>query len=154
VRLLSITMHPRVLDDLGLPAALKHLAREMKRNGEIEFHVDAPASTPMLAREHASVLYRVAQEAVVNAVRHGGPSSVWIRLDVEGGDATLEVSDDGSGFDSTVVSRDAAGLGIFSMRERAALVGGSFELTSRPGAGTRVRATVPSTSPAISSGRP
>jgi signal transduction histidine kinase len=143
VRLLSITVHPRVLDDLGLPAALNHLARESGRTCGLQIDVDAPPAAPTLPTDRASVLYRVAQEAVANALRHGKPSTVCIRLEVGDRDARLEVTDDGAGFDMDSTARNAPGLGIFSMRERVSLVGGTFELTSRPGAGTRVRASVP-----------
>ena len=143
VRLLSITVHPRVLDDLGLPAALKHLAREASRRAGVEVQVEAPPAAVTIPRDHASVLYRVAQEAVANALRHGNPRNVRIRLDVGEEMGTVEVIDDGTGFDAISTGRNAQGLGIFSMRERAALVDGSFELASRPGSGTRVRASVP-----------
>ena len=152
VRLLSITVHPRVLDDLGLPAALNHLARESGLRAGLEVGVEAPPAAPTLPRDRASVLYRVAQEAVANALRHGAPSRVRIRLDVAEHAAMLEVTDDGSGFNAAATAHDAPGLGIFSMRERAALVGGSFELVSRPGDGTRVRVTVPIVHSAASQG--
>ena len=152
VRLLSITVHPRVLDDLGLPAALSHLARESGRHTGIEIEVDAPSSALTLPPERASVLYRVAQEALANALRHGHPSSVRIRLEVGDRDATLEVTDDGSGFDAGATARNASGLGIFSMRERAALVDGTFDISSVPGAGTRVRVSIPIVLVAASSG--
>ena len=132
VRLLAITVHPRVLDDLGLPAALHHLAREAGRRAGVAIEVEAPPLAPRLTHDRASVLYRVAQEAVANAVRHGNPSRVLIRLEMAADAAVLEVTDDGRGFDAGATTRDAPGLGIFSMRERAALVGGSFELASRP----------------------
>lgn len=152
VRLLSTTVHPRVLDDLGLPAALNHLARESGRRSGIGIGVDAPAAAPMLPRDRASVLYRVAQEAVANSLRHGSPTVVRIRLAIDDRSATLEVTDDGSGFDAQTTARNAPGLGIFSMRERAALVDGTFELVSRPGAGTRVSVSVPIVVTAGSSG--
>ena len=69
-------------------------------------------------------------------------ASVEICLQVDGRTATVEVTDDGDGFEPTE-KRDSFGLGIFSMRERVALVDGVFELVSGPGMGTRVRATVP-----------
>jgi len=152
VRLLSLTVHPRVLDDLGLPAALTHLARDAGRSSGLEIVVEAPAAAPDLQPERASVLYRVAQEAVSNALRHAAPSNVQVRLHLGDGIATVEVLDDGTGFDVVDMARKTGGLGIFSMRERTALAGGVFDLTSRLGAGTRVRASVPIASPPISSG--
>jgi signal transduction histidine kinase len=92
---------------------------------------------------HASVLYRVAQEAVNNALRHGRPNSIVLRAGVTGGVARLEVEDDGSGFVVAEAERKRPGMGLFTMRERAALVGGALEVHSEPGRGTRVVATVP-----------
>lgn len=154
VRLLSITVHPRVLDDLGLPAALNHLARETGRHSGLEVEVEAPPAASGLPRDRASVLYRVAQEAVANALRHGKPASVKIRLEMRPTEATLEVADDGLGFDPEETGRNTTGLGIFSMRERAALVNGTLELASQPGSGTRVRASVPIVPSAASPGQP
>ena len=90
-----------------------------------------------------SVLYRVAQEAVNNALRHAAPRSVSLRVIVQGGVARLEVVDDGSGFDATDAERRRPGMGLFTMRERTALVGGALEIHSKPGAGTRIVATGP-----------
>jgi signal transduction histidine kinase len=143
VRGLSHTVHPRVLDDLGLPAALRNLAREMEWRADVPIGVDVPLITRTLPRATASVLYRIAQEALSNALKHASPSTVEVSLRVDEREATIEVTDDGSGFEPANVSRDGRGLGIFSMRERVALVDGAFDLTSGPGMGTRVRATVP-----------
>ena len=143
VRLLSLAVHPRVLDDLGLPAALSHLAREAGNNSDVQIDVNGPHEARNLPADRASVLYRVAQEAVANALRHGAPTAIGVRLHLSVDSATLEVNDDGTGFDPLVAARVGQGLGIFSMRERVALVGGTFELVSRPGSGTTVRASVP-----------
>jgi signal transduction histidine kinase len=142
VRLLSQTVHPRVLDDLGLPAALRHLGREIERRAGILIEVDAATTSP-LPSQIESTLYRVAQEGIANALRHGAPTEVRVRLAVDDRSATVEIRDNGAGFDAATAASNGAGLGIFSMRERVALVDGSFELVSRPGAGTCVRATIP-----------
>ena len=78
--------------------------------------------------------------AISNAVRHAAAKTIEVRLTLEGEAATLEIVDDGDGFDASHVG---GGLGIFSMRERVTLVDGTFSLVSRPGKGTRIRATVP-----------
>jgi signal transduction histidine kinase len=152
VRLLSLTVHPRVLDDLGLPAALSNLAREAGRGSDVQIDVEGPLEARTLPSEGASVLYRVAQEAVANALRHGAPTGILVRLHLDADSATVEVSDDGTGFDAGSVARIGPGLGIFSMRERVALIGGTFELVSRPGSGTRVRASVPVALTAVAQG--
>lgn len=146
VRLLSHTVHPRVLDDLGLAAALKKLGREVGEASTLEVEVvttdarDVPATT-------AAVLYRVAQAAVHNVVKHAGARHLELRLTVpvsEGGRrAILEVSDDGAGFDVADAERRRPGMGLFTMRERVALAGGRFDIESAPGKGTRIIASVP-----------
>ena len=143
VRLLAHTVHPRVLDDLGLVAALQKLAREASRGTGIDVDVDAPLRAADLPKRVASVLYRVAQESVRNATRHAAPQRVGIVLRVADSEARLEVHDDGTGFDLADAQRRRPGMGLFTMRERVALVDGTFELHTTPGSGTTVLASVP-----------
>lgn len=139
VRTLSETLHPRVLDDLGLAPALQHLARKTTERGVATTADTAGADAPIPAHV-ASVLYDVAREAVANAARHAAPAHVEVHLTTEQGRARLDVRDDGHGMD--VGEAERGGFGLFSMRERVALVNGTFELESKPGDGTRVVATV------------
>jgi signal transduction histidine kinase len=154
VRLLAHTMHPRVLDDLGLVAALRRLARETTSHvtahgdaaGEKELLVDVVAREgcdDVITPAAASVLYRVAQEAVQNARRHAAPEHIEIRVWMDGDTAMLEVTDDGAGFDPEAARPSQGGIGLFTMRERIALVDGGLRITSRPGGGTSVVASVP-----------
>ena len=143
VRTLSHTVHPRVLDDLGLSAALRNLGREIERRSGIPIEVEAIPRSDQLSPDVEATLYRVAQEALSNAVRHGDPTAVRLRFETEDGVAALEITDDGAGFDAGAAARNGDGLGIFSMRERLALVNGVLELVSQPGKGTRLRASVP-----------
>lgn len=142
LRTLAHVMHPRALHDLGLPHALNTLARETSSVATpVETDVELPPARLPIAVE--SVLYRVAQEAVSNALRHGAPTRVRVTLRVDGATATLVVEDDGRGFATEGPTRARDGVGLFTMRERVGLVEGALEITSRPGAGTRVRAAVP-----------
>jgi signal transduction histidine kinase len=141
VRLLSHTVHPRILDDLGLPAALEWLARRAREQDALEVRFEYRGEG-QLAPDHAAVLYRVAQEAIRNAVRHARAVEVVIRLTLHGRLATLEVHDDGTGFDVALAEHRRPGMGLFSMRERVALVNGSFAVESGLGRGTCVRAEV------------
>jgi signal transduction histidine kinase len=143
VRSLSHTMHPRVLDDLGLAAALEWLARQTNTQELLDVRVVAPAEDPPLAPPLAAALYRVAQEAIRNATRHGEARNVEVRLRREGASAVLEVSDDGCGFDVKRAEERRPGMGLFSMRERVGLVNGRLTVSSAPGRGTRIVATVP-----------
>ncbi len=154
IRMLAHTMHPRVLDDLGLVAALKRLARETTdhsanyattgQDGAIAVDVVAmEGSDEALSPPVKSVLYRVAQEAMQNARRHGSPKHVAIRLEVTAESVTLKITDDGRGFDPAAKQREQTGIGLFTMRERVALVDGEFHVSSRPGGGTSVVASIP-----------
>lgn len=142
VRTLSHSVHPRVLDDLGLVAALEHLGRRTREQSHLAVWVssDEQVATPAPV---ASVLYRVAQGAVGNAVRHAQATELHVRVRVEGKKATMEISDNGVGFDVDAAERGRNGMGLFIMRERLGLVNGELEVTSTPGRGTSVRATVP-----------
>ena len=143
VRLLAHTVHPRVLDDLGLVAALQLLARESMERGSSLVEYTGPVKVESLDPACASALYRVAQEAVGNAMRHAQASTISIRLNVTDGSAALEILDDGIGFVPADVEQRRPGMGLFTMRERAALVGGSLSIQSEAGRGTGVVATVP-----------
>lgn len=142
VRLLAHTVHPRVLDDLGLVAALRKLAREGADAGELEIEVVSTGDNTVPPTP-AAVLYRVAQAAVHNVLRHAAARRAELRLSMVNGEARLEVVDDGRGFDAAAAERRRPGMGLFTMRERVSLVGGHFEVSSSPGAGTRITATVP-----------
>ena len=145
VRLLSHTMHPRVLDDLGLVAGLRYLARTVSEATgtpvTVEIAEGAEAKLEQLQPEASSVLYRVAQEALQNAIRHAAAHEIVIRAGATDARASIEVRDDGRGFDPTANGR--SGIGMLTMRERVSLVDGEFALQSSPGAGTVVRARVP-----------
>ncbi|MCY7380183.1 MAG: sensor histidine kinase [Gemmatimonadaceae bacterium] len=145
VRSLSHTRHPRILDDLGLPAALEWLGRQTRSQTALDVQVCVDLSEPAIPAPVASVLYRVAQEALRNAVRHADAHVVELRLRHESSAAVLEVIDDGLGFDVTSAEERRPGMGLFSMRERVALVNGRLVVTSGRGRGTRVVATVPLT---------
>jgi signal transduction histidine kinase len=143
VRLLAHTVHPRVLDDLGLVAALQLLARESRERSDVSVTYAGPPRVEALDPSCASALYRVGQEAVGNSIRHGRATSVSIRLQENSGDLGLEITDDGIGFAPAEVERRRPGMGLFTMRERVSLVGGRLTVHSSSGEGTRIVATVP-----------
>ena len=143
VRSLSHTMHPRVLDDLGLVAALEWLARQASAQEPIDVRVAAIEFDPPIPAPVAAALYRVAQEALRNASRHGNATQVDVRLRREGSSAVLEIEDDGRGFDVALAEQRRPGMGLFSMRERMGLVNGRLVVNSTPRLGTRIVATVP-----------
>jgi len=143
VRALSHSVHPSVLDDLGLDAALRRLAREASHGTGVDIDVNAESGPEPLPRNVGGVLYRVAQEAVRNAIRHAAPKRIRINLLRGPATITLEVHDDGRGFDLAAAERRRSGMGLLSMRERTALIDGTVEIKTTAGGGTTVVATVP-----------
>jgi signal transduction histidine kinase len=144
VRALSHAMHPRVLDDLGLGAALEQLARRVREQDgpEIVITSDCPADRAP-SKALASVLYRVAQEALNNAVKHAQARRIEIRFECDGDRLRLTVADDGIGFDRASVEALRRGMGLFVMQERVSLVDGVLQILTAPGRGTEVRAALP-----------
>ena len=143
VRLLSHTVHPRVLDDLGLVPALRKLARDSSTGTGIDVDVESNTDGTVIPHPVAAVLYRVAQEAVRNAVRHAAPRRVRVVLHQQDDTATLDVLDDGKGFDLAEAEKRRPGMGLLSMRERVSLVDGDLVIRTAPGGGTAISATVP-----------
>ena len=151
VRLLSQTVHPRILDDLGIAAALDWLARRTREQYGTDATVELPAALDgrRISRPAASVLYYVAQEATTNALRHARPSRIRIALELGDGIARLQVADDGTGFDECDARNRRPGMGLFAMTERVALADGTLDIDSAPGCGTRITATIPTTRHAV-----
>ena len=142
-RRLSHLLRPRVLDDLGLVPALKWLARtvsewagfavDFEHQGVGEERLDPDAET---------LLFRVAQEALNNAVKHSDAAGAALRLERSGERLSLAVRDRGRGFDPAGTA-GAAGSGLAGMRDRVELFGGRLAIDSAPGRGTEVRAELP-----------
>jgi two-component system, NarL family, sensor kinase len=138
-------LHPPVLDDLGLAASLESLARSIPR---LEVHAEArPCELPAHV---ATAVYRIAQEALQNVVKHAGARTARLRLLAHGDTITLEVEDDGQGFAAAghpdqTSQAGPTGYGLPGMRERAELLGGTLEVKSYPGQGTLLRLRFPAT---------
>ena len=147
VRTLAQTVHPRVLDDLGLVAALRKLGRDASHGTGIDVDVNAPAAAGQLPHATAAVLYRVAQEATRNAIRHAQPRHVHITIELDEKVVSLEVRDDGKGFNLAAAEQEKHGMGLMTMRERLALVDGWLEVRTAEKGGTSVIASIPLVSP-------
>lgn len=143
VRSMAHTMYPRVLDDLGLGAALEWLAGRTQDATGIAVRVEHDVAETSVPPTAAAVLYRVAQEGLRNAVVHSGATEIVLRVEADRRTASIEVTDNGRGFDTEAADRRRGGMGLFAMHERAALVDGTVEIYSVPGRGTRVTASVP-----------
>jgi signal transduction histidine kinase len=144
LRRLSQSVYSAVLDDLGLAAALKRLARDAANGNAIDFDVDADIGLGRLPRQVEGALFRVAQEAVYNATRHASPRRVQIHLRRDRPQVVMQIHDDGKGFRAAPTMGLPGSRGLASMRERLALIDGSLTIDSAPNAGTTVTATVPS----------
>jgi two-component system, NarL family, sensor histidine kinase UhpB len=141
---LARQLRPTALDDHGLVAALRTHVREFDRRGPARTSFWADPRLGELSPDAQVVVYRVAQEALMNASRHSGASRVEVSLEPCDSRVRLQVADNGSGF---AFAEEGKGLGLDGMRERALLVGGALEIDSRPGKGTTVRLEVPAGAP-------
>jgi signal transduction histidine kinase len=128
---------PVELERNGLMAALKQLCASTAEICRIRCRFDCPEQIPVENNSVAIQLYRIAQEAVNNSVRHGRATEVLVRLArlPDGHRAVLEIQDNGGGFDP---GRAQRGMGLEIMRYRASVINARLEIASRPGAGTRV----------------
>lgn len=146
-RQLSRLLRPQVLDDLGLVPALRWLGRTLGQSAGVAVEVEVDAEPlPALDEDTRTLVFRLAQEALTNTVRHAGARHAGFRLSVAAGRLRFEAWDDGLGFDADRASHDASagqGSGIGAMRERVALHGGTLRLKTHPGAGTCLRLDVP-----------
>jgi PAS domain S-box-containing protein len=140
---LSYSLHPSILDHLGLPAALARYVEELRAHHRIEVVIRERGLIQSLDPSIASCLYRIAQEALTNVVRHSKSRRATLRLIGGERSVRLSVNDRGDGFDVKEARRRARTLGLISMEERAHLVGGTLTVQSSPGKGTILRVTCP-----------
>jgi signal transduction histidine kinase len=143
VRELSLRLRPSMLDDLGLlPALLWHLERYTAQTGvEVAFsHLGLARRLPPKVETAA---YRIVQEALTNVARHAGVGRCAVRLRMGEGSLSIEVEDEGRGYDFETAYRAGGSGGVSGMRERAALLGGRLRVESSPGAGALVTAELP-----------
>jgi signal transduction histidine kinase len=129
VRIIAFELRPTVLDDLGLPAALQRLIRDVEARHDLSVTLAVQGLDHVrLAPEVETTAYRVTQEALTNVVRHSGATTCCVRVARRAGGLEIAISDDGAGFDPSVVPDDS--LGLRGMAERAELVGGVLTLSS------------------------
>ncbi len=133
---------PTELERQGLKAALAQLLDTARRLQKVEAHFSASENCQPLPPPTELHLYRIAQESVANAIRHGRPANLWITLDQQPDAITLSVRDDGSGIPQQR-DPDKISMGLEIMRHRASLIGGELSLHSPGGVGTEVRCCIP-----------
>lgn len=133
-----------VLEGQDLAAALEAGTRMWTAGSGVEINVDVSGPPPQLPEEMEQHLLRIAQEAVVNALKHAGATRIWIKLHSEARRLYLRVVDNGHGFDQSGAFNALGGhFGLIGMRERAERLGGELNLASHPGEGTEVEVTAP-----------
>ena len=144
LRGLITELRPAALDELGLPAAIAALAERAGRMG-LDVDVDVAEDGGRLGDAETEIaIYRIVQEALANARKHGDATRAVATVARAGDDVVVTVRDDGAGFDPTAATR---GFGLMGMRERTELLGGTLRVTSAPGEGTTVVAALPATGP-------
>jgi PAS domain S-box-containing protein len=147
VRSLALELRPTMLDTLGLEATLRWLGERHQQRTGCEVQIVGHLSGAPLAPEMAIACFRVVQEALTNVVRHAAARHFWIELSQSESVLELVVRDDGVGFDVAATQEQAARrgrLGLLGMAERVHLLGGTLQVESEPGRGTRIRASFPS----------
>jgi signal transduction histidine kinase len=140
VRGLSQTLHPSILEELGLAATIDWYISTAEKQLGITVALEQAGSPAPVDSTRAIHVYRILQEALSNVARHSRATSAVVRLRFDAGKLDLEIEDQGRGLDLGTVRR---GLGLVAMRERAALVGGTLEFLRPPHGGTRVRFSMP-----------
>jgi signal transduction histidine kinase len=140
VRGLSQTLHPSILEELGLESTIEWYLSTVERTLGIRVAYDRAGAVARVDDTTGIHVYRVLQEAVSNVARHSGTDRAWVRLRCDDGILNLEIEDHGRGLDPDTSRR---GLGLVAMRERAELLGGALEFHRPREGGTIVRLSVP-----------
>ena len=142
VKRLSTELRPPALDHLGLPAAVRWEAISFRARTSIRCHVRAAEERTALSKEQQTTLFRIFQEALTNVVRHAKASAVHVTLTERARSFELRIRDNGRGITEADV-RNPRSIGLLGMRERAMLVGGTFDISARRGKGTSIVVHVP-----------
>lgn len=140
-------LHPPQLDDLGLLAALRWYTSDISNRTGMVINIVNQGGKPKLTSDIRAVVFRIAQEAINNVVRHANASRIDIQLVYTHNNIYLRVEDNGQGFNAELVLKKKPGRptawGLLGMVERASLVGGSCNIYSHPGKGTLIEVNVP-----------
>lgn len=142
VRDITELLHPAALDDLGLAAAIDASLRGLARRHDIKVDFSHLDMSERLAPITEVAAYRIVQEALTNVARHSRAAHCCVRLVRLSSKLVVQIDDDGSGFDPATI-RGNGGFGLVGIRERAAHLGGSFQIFSAPGHGTRLSVELP-----------
>ncbi len=142
-RNVSNNLMPPVLSDFGLVAALRQLTEQQARESDQVISLHSALEKRRFGQPVEIGLYRIAQEAVHNAIKHAGAESIQVDLSIRQQQLVLRIADDGCGLPPDVINGPTGSQGLHNMRERAKLLGGRFRLLSKPDRGTRVIISLP-----------
>ncbi len=143
IRHLSYHLHPTLLSDLGLEPALDLYFKEIKNHTGHNIEFNMVGFDHRLEVDMETVFYRFSQEALTNALKHSGSDNFRLSIIKSYPKIIFRAEDDGIGFDTQIIGADKRNLGLLGMRERTSLLGGTFQLRSKPGKGTRIRIEIP-----------
>lgn len=146
IREICATLHPATLDYAGLAPAIREYASQIARHSRTAVELDLDERTAALPPVLQTLLFRITQEALTNCTKHASATLVRITLSCVAGQIKLQVCDDGCGFDPAQLGKvdgSTPGLGLITMRERAELAGGHFQMRSAPGNGTVIEVDLP-----------
>jgi len=144
IRTLTFDLRPSMLDDFGLISTLRWYMEDFTKRSNIQVVLKGKEEKYRFPLEIEINLYRIIQEALTNVAKHSKAAEVTIFLSQKDSTAILSVKDNGVGFDvATILSSPHKGMGVFNMKERVNLLGGSFEIISHPHKGTRVNVKIP-----------
>jgi PAS domain S-box-containing protein len=143
IRRLSYHLHPTLLIDLGLEPALDLYFKEIKNHTGHNIEFNMVGFDHRLDVDMETVFYRFSQEALTNTLKHSGADNFRLSIIKSYPKIIFLAEDDGIGFDTQIIGKDQRSLGLLGMRERTSLLGGTFNLRSQPGEGTRIRIEIP-----------
>ena len=142
VQRISSGLRPKILDTVGLAAAVEWHIREFTKRTSIEVQLQQTNTLPTMDDAVATGVYRIIQEALTNVARHSEATQAEVAMRLNNGELHVEITDNGKGIDQAMLVHPES-LGIMSMQERARMLGGKVLFTSNPGNGTRVILTAP-----------
>ncbi|MBI4319155.1 MAG: HAMP domain-containing protein [Chloroflexi bacterium] len=142
---LIFDLRPALLDDLGLIPAIKWYAESRLQAGGVKVHIETCGDERRLPPEVETALFRTTQEAITNIAKHAHADNVAVTLGFDDSSVSVEIEDDGDGFDVSAASKSTSdgAFGLLGMRERVTLLDGNLDISSEPGGGTRVSIVVP-----------
>jgi signal transduction histidine kinase len=148
VQRICAELRPKILDSLGLGAAIEWHIQEFKKRTGIEVQLQQEGELPAINDAVKTGVYRIVQESLTNVARHSQATMVEIKLHAANNALHLDIKDNGKGFDNALLNHPDS-LGLLSLRERARMIGGKTEINGFPGKGTQVVLEVPLTNNTI-----